>query len=144
MELREDDRVRAVDVTGAIAPLNGTVIKVSAFYAIIWYDLADRERIHWGDKADGYYLSSGWRAWDGEMRWRLQLIRLCWRCKHDISGPGQAHPALWKAMERGETAWQCGDEIACIARQDDIDEQLGLEPLDGIWDWPIAMLEAAS
>jgi hypothetical protein len=139
-----DDRIRAIDHTGTTAPINGSVIQVSRFYVFVWYDPADRQRLHLPDKADMYYLDSGWRAWDGETRWRLQVVRACWRCGQDLSAPGQAHPALWRAAERGKTAWECGDLAACAGRQDDADAALGLEPLAGVWSFPVAMLEAAS
>jgi hypothetical protein len=144
MDLAVDDRVRAIDLTGAVAPLSASVIQVSRFYVFVWYDKADRERLHYPDKADMYYLDSGWRAWDGETRWRLQLIRTCAWCGHEISGPGEAHPVMYARNGPASGNWNCADRAACTRRQDELDAQAGMRPIAEIWRVPIAMLEAAS
>jgi len=52
-----------------------TVTKLGGIYVQVRYE---------GGALDGFYAESGWRAWDGEFRWRL--MPLCSRCELPILG----------------------------------------------------------
>jgi hypothetical protein len=142
--LAVDDRIRAIDLTGEAEPVSGTVIQVSRYFAFVWYDPADRERIGYPARADMYYLDSRLCARDGDAHWQLQTVRTCAWCGHDISGPGEAHPLMYARIAQASDNWNCADRDACARRQDALDVQAGMRPLAEIWRSPVAMLEAAS
>ena len=52
-----------------------TVTQLGGIYVQVRYE---------GGALDGFYAESGWRAWDGEFRWRL--MPLCSRCELPILG----------------------------------------------------------
>jgi hypothetical protein len=138
-----DDRIRAIDQAGELPPVNGSVIQVSRFYVFVWYDRNDRIRMGLPARAEAFYRDSGWQAWDSEDRWRLQLVRTCAWCGHDISGPGEAHPLMYARIS-GDDNWNCADRNGCLRRQDILDAQYGMPSLIEVWKFPVAMLEAAS
>jgi hypothetical protein len=142
--LAVDDRIRAIDLTCETEPVSGSVIQVSRYFAFVWYDKADRERIGYPDRADMYYLDSGLCAREGDEHWQLQLIRLCAWCDHDISGPGEAHPLMFARIDQANDNWNCADRAACARRQDVLDARAGMPPISQAWRFPVAMLEAAS
>lgn len=69
--IKDGDEVRVVehdDSTRQPKPggdvLQAKVVKVSEAYVFV--RLGDGE-------SDAFWRETGWRAWDGEMRWRLEL-----------------------------------------------------------------------
>jgi hypothetical protein len=141
--LAVDDRIRAIDLTGEVEPVSGSVIQVSRYFVFVWYSRADRERIGYPAKADLYYLDTGRCARDGEGHWQLQLIRTCAWCGREISEAGQAHPVMYARTGPAGANWNCADRAACTRRQDELDAQAGYPPIAEIWQVPVAMLEAA-
>lgn len=139
MDVEIGDQIRAIDQRGRHEPAAATVVHLTGWYIIVQYapDAVKRLGLTSGYR-DTYWRGSGWRAWDGELRWRLQEIRTCQWCEHDISGPGEAHPILYAG--RG---WKCANTGACIRRQDFLDAQSGMPPIAEAWRVPVAYLEAA-
>jgi hypothetical protein len=70
--VEHDDRTREPRPGGDRHP--GTVLAVEGIYAQVCYDDPAAN----GGRPDAFYAGSGWRAWDGEFRWRLQRqVRAC-------------------------------------------------------------------
>lgn len=67
-------RVRAVQQQGPWGPAGpypGTVAEVTGAYVNVRYD-DDSIMAHTPSGLDTFWEDSGWRAWDGETRWRLE------------------------------------------------------------------------
>jgi len=66
-------RVRAVDKVGCADPVPGTVAVLAGAYVTVEYD-DPGIMAHTPSGLDQFYADSGWRAWDGETRWRLEPV----------------------------------------------------------------------
>jgi hypothetical protein len=62
VELKVGQEILIADVEGTCPPEPGVIVELTVVYAII---------SHAGNARDPFYRTSGWRAWDGELRWRL-------------------------------------------------------------------------
>ena len=65
--IKAGDEVRVLDLTGGCDPKVATVAALQGAYIIVRY-----ERPTLGRRVDQFYAESGWRAWDGELRWRIE------------------------------------------------------------------------
>jgi hypothetical protein len=142
--LLEGERVRAVDHVGTHPPFEGLIAALSKAYVQVAYDDPDAG---YGGRTDTYFAGSGWRAWDGEKRWRLQVVRHCAWCEHDISGPGEAMPIMIARLPEVWENWQCTDRGGCELRMRAWDKALeaaSAYPPVKYGPYPIAALEAAA
>ncbi len=139
--VEHDDASRLARPGGRI--FGGEVASVTEVYVSIRYTSpAPRRRNRMA--TDQFWRDSGWRAWDGEFRWRLEPGRLCAWCETDISAPGSASPVMYARASDPNANWQCMDIPGCQRRQDVLDSRAGLPPTPAFWRIPIAELEAAS
>lgn len=63
-------RVEATDKFKAAGPFPGTVDSLAGIYVLVRYD----DPTLMAGRLDQFYAESGWRAWDGEVRWRLRAV----------------------------------------------------------------------
>lgn len=65
-DLTEGEPVLIVDCWGGSEPIPAMVSAISKLYVSVEFTTGKRTN---------FYRESGWRAWDGEMRWRLTRPR---------------------------------------------------------------------
>lgn len=137
--LEPGDKIRSADHVGTCEPLPGKVLALAGIYVHVIY-----EEPTGISGIDIYYRESLWRAHDGDLRWRLELIRECPWCEHDISGPGEATPILYARLPQVNQNWQCTDLGGCERRQRALDEVIAASsfyPPVKYGPFPVAALE---
>ena len=66
--VEHDDQTRRPRPDGRRFPAH--VVQEGGIYAQVRYDDGQLN----GGRHDAFYQESGWRAWDGEFRWRLEPV----------------------------------------------------------------------
>ena len=61
--IKAGDEVRVLDLVGVADPVHAVITGTEGAYIRVRYDTG---------RTDQFYADSGWRAWDGELRWRLE------------------------------------------------------------------------
>ena len=61
--IKAGDEVRVLDLVGVADPVHAVITGTEGAYIQVRYDTG---------RTDQFYAESGWRAWDGELRWRIE------------------------------------------------------------------------